>query len=173
MLGFLKNSDLYVQHKRLVVEALIAVVSNDGVTSAPELLSEANQIAKELGQYRHQIDLIPTVDDWVFQAMNNLAGKLALFWVVSLNVWRKQQDPTPEHMSREYRSVFSEIIADTTLAGTLAKAVLARKAAYLLEMDEQWTTCNLLPLFAKTGRYIYVSGLLGRFPCRPKNPSLS
>ena len=150
VVGYLKSSDLHAQHGRLVVEALIAVLSNASVPNAPELLSEANQIAKDLGLYRNQIELIPTVDDWPSQAIGNLAGELARFWVVSLTVCRKHREPTPERMSREYRSVFAGIINDTTPAGMLGKAVLARCSAFLLEADESWTTNNLLPLFAKT-----------------------
>ena len=149
VLGYLKSPDLHVQHGRLVVEALIAVLRNDSVPNAPELLPEANQIAKDLRQHQDQVNLEPTVDDWLFQAINSVAGKLAQYWVVSLDVWRKQREPTPERMSCEYRSVFTEIITDTTLAGTLGKAVLGRFSAHLLEADEPWATCNLLPLIGQ------------------------
>ena len=70
VLGYLKSSDLHVQHGRLVVEALIAVLSNDSVPNASALLPEANQIAKDLGQHRNQVNLAPTVDDWLFRAIN-------------------------------------------------------------------------------------------------------
>ena len=149
VLGYLKSSDLHAQHGRLVVEALIAVLSNASVPNAPELLPEANQIAKDLGQHRDQVNLEPTMDDWLSQAINSVAGKLAQYWVISLDIWRKQREPAPERMSCEYRSVFTEIIADITLAGTLGKAVLGRFSAHLLEADEPWATRNLLPLFGQ------------------------
>ncbi len=149
VLGYLKSSALHVQHGRLVVEALIAVLSNDSVPNASALLPEANQIAKDLGQHRNQVNLAPTVDDWLFRAINSVAGKLAQYWVVSLDVWRKQREPAPERMSWEYRSVFTEIIADVTQAGTLGKAVLGCFSAHLLEADEPWATRNLLPLFGQ------------------------
>ena len=156
VLGYLKSSDLHAQHGRLVVQALIAVLSNASAPNAPKLLSEANQVAKDLGLYRNQIELIPTVDDWLSQAIGNLAGELARFWVVSLTVWRKHREPTPERMDCEYRSVLTEIIADTTVVGTLGKAVLGLFSAHLLEADEQWTTCNLLPLFGDADNmYVY------------------
>ena len=149
VLGYLKSSALHVQHGRLVVEALIAVLSNDSVPNASALLPEANQIARDLGQHRDRVNLGPTVDDWLFQAINSVAGKLAQYWVVSLDVWRKQREPAPERISCEYRSVFSEIIADKTQAGTLGKAVLGRFSAHLLEADEPWATHNLLPFFGQ------------------------
>ena len=156
VLGYLKSSDLHVQHGRLVVEALIAVLSNASVPNARALLPEANQIAKDLGQHRDQVNLEPTMDDWLSQAINSVEGKLAQYWVVSLDVWRKQREPAPERMSREYRSVFAGIINDTTLAGMLGKAVLARCSAFLLEADESWTTNNLLPLFGNADdMYVY------------------
>ncbi len=147
VLGHLKSSALHVQHGRLVVEALISVISNDSVPNASALLPEANQVAKDLGQHRDQVNLEPTVDDWLVQAINSVAGKLAQYWVVSLDVWRKQREPAPERMNCEYRSVLTEIIADTTVVGTLGKAVLGSFSAHLLEADEQWTTSKLLPLF--------------------------
>ena len=148
VLEYLKSSGLHAHHGRSVVEALIAVISNDSVPIAPELLSKANQIAREIGVYRHQIELIPTGDDWYFQAINNLAGELARFWVTSFFAWRKRQEEAPEQMSLEYRTVFTEIIADTTLAGVLGKVVLTKYSAHMLDADEQWTSSNLLPLFA-------------------------
>ena len=113
----------------------------------PDLLSETNRIAKRLGRFRNQVELDSNVDNWLFQARNNVAGKLAVYWLVSFDAWRKQQNPSPEQMNHEYRTVFSEIIFDTTLAGTLGKAILARYSAFLLETDEKWTKSQLLPLF--------------------------
>lgn len=149
VLGYLKSPDLHAQHGRLVVEALIAVLTNATVPNAFALLPEANQIAKDLRQHQEQVYLEPTVDDWLFQAINSVAGKLAQYWVVSLDVWRRQQEPVPESMSCEYRSVFTEITADITLAGTLGKAVLGFFSAHLLEADEPWATRNLLPLIGR------------------------
>ncbi len=149
VLGYLKSPELHAQHGRLVVEALIAVLTNATVSNASALLPEANQIAKDLRQHQEQVYLEPTVDDWLFQAINSVAGKLAQYWVVSLDVWRRQQEPVPESMSCEYRSVFTEITADITLAGTLGKAVLGFFSAHLLEADEPWATRNLLPLIGR------------------------
>lgn len=150
VLEYLKSPALHVQHGRLVVEALIAVLSNASVPKASALLPKANQIAKDLEQHRDQVNLEPTVDDRLFRAINSMAGGLTQYWVVSLDVWRRQREPAPDRMSREYRAVFAEIIADATLAGTLGKAVLGCFSAHLLEADESWTINKLLPLFAKT-----------------------
>ncbi len=148
VLGFLKQSDLHALHGQSTVEALSAVVRNQDLIRSPQLLSEANQIAKQLEEQPGQIDPDPFLEGWLVRAINSMAGKLAEYWLYSLDAWRKQHTPTPKQFSSEYRSVFNEIIGDTTLAGTLGKVVLARGSAYLLHADEEWTKTNLLPLFA-------------------------
>ena len=148
VLGFLKSPDLHALHGQSVVGALSAVVRKDNFIRSPQLLSEANQIAKRLEEQLGQIDPDPFLERWLMRAINSMAGKLAEYWLYSLAAWRKQHTPTPKQFSTEYRSVFNEIIGDTTLAGTLGKVVLARGSAYLLHADEEWTKTNLLPLFA-------------------------
>ena len=148
VLGFLKQPELHALHGQTTVEALSAVVRNQDLMRSPQLLSEANQIAKQLEEQRRQIDPDPFLEGWLVRAINSMAGKLAEYWLYSLAAWRKQHTPTPKQFSTEYRSVFNEIIGDTTLAGTLRKVVLARGSAYLLHADEEWTKTNLLPLFA-------------------------
>ena len=148
VLGFLKSPDLHALHGRSVVGALSAVVRNENLIRSPKLLSEANQVAKQLEEQQGQIDPDPFLKGWLMRAINSMAGKLAEYWLYSLDSWRKQHTPTPEQLSPEYRSVLNEIIGDTTLVGTLGKVVLARCSDYLLHADEEWTKTNLLPLFA-------------------------
>ena len=148
VLSFLKSPDLHAQHGQSVVGALSAVVRNENLIRSPKLLSEANQIAKQLEEQLGQIDPEPFLEGWLMRAINSMAGKLAEYWLYSLDAWRKQQTRTPEQLSPEYRSALNEIIGDTTLAGTFGKVVLARGSNYLLHADEEWTKTNLLPLFA-------------------------
>lgn len=148
VLGFLKQPDLHAPHGQIVVETLSAAVGNKDLILTSQSLSEANRIAMQLREHLEQFGLDPFIKGWLMWAINSMAGRLAEYWLYSLGAWRKLQKPTPEHFSSEYRSVFSEIIVDTTLAGTLGKAVLARNSAYLLHADKEWTKTNLLPLFA-------------------------
>ena len=148
VLGFLKSPDLHALHGQSVVGALSAVVRNENLIRSPKLLSETNQIAKQLEEQLGQIDPDPFLEGWLMWAINSMAGRLAEYWLYSLGAWRKMQKPTPEHFCSEYRSVFSEIIVDTTLAGTLGKAVLASRSAFLLQADKEWTKNHLLPLYA-------------------------
>ena len=149
VLGYLNQPELHANHGRSVVEFLRAFIKTEAVASAPELLSLSNRIARAVGLHRGQIDLFLALHGWWAQAINSLAGELAQYWCESLAAWRKQQEPTPQQMGQEYRSAFSDIIADATVAGTLGKAVLARCSPFLLEVHEQWTTNNLLPLFGR------------------------
>ena len=149
VLGYLNQPELHANHGRSVVEFLRALIKTEDVASAPELLSQSNRIARAVGLHRGQIDLFPASHGWWAQAINSLAGELAQYWCESLAAWRKQQEPTPQQIDQEYRSAFSDLIADATLAGTLGKAVLARCSPYLLDVREEWTTKNLLPLFGR------------------------
>ena len=148
VLDFLKLPALQAPHEQSVVEVLSAVVRNQDLIRSPQLLSEANQIAKQLEEQLGQIDPDLFLKGWLMRAINSMAGRLAEYWLYSLAAWQSQQTPAPKQISPVYRSVFCEIIGDKTLAGTLGKAVLARNSAYLLHADKEWTKTNLLPLFA-------------------------
>ena len=79
--------------------------------------------------------------------MNHPAGVLTQFWLESLSLGRKQQDPVPDVLSDEYRTALSGIVQDKTLAGRLGRSVLGRSLSFLWEADENWAKENLLPLF--------------------------
>ena len=127
VLGFLKQPELHALHGQSTVEVLSAVVRNQDLIRSPQLLSEANQIAKQLEEQLGQIDPDLFLKGWLMRAINSMAGRLAEYWLYSLAAWQSQQTPAPKQISPVYRSVFCEIIGDKTLAGTLGKAVLARE----------------------------------------------
>ena len=88
--------------------------------------------------------------DWITRAINHPAGILALFWLKSLSLWRKQQDPMPRTLNNEYHSALSVILQDKSMAGKLGRCVLAGSLSFLLTVDEEWAKENLLPLFEES-----------------------
>ena len=88
--------------------------------------------------------------DWPTRAINHPAGFLALFWLNSLSLWRKRQDPMPSTLDYEYSSALSVIVQDKSMAGRLGRCVLVGHFSFLLDADEKWTKDNLLPLFSKS-----------------------
>ena len=89
------------------------------------------------------------MSDWLESAINHPAGTLAQFWLKSLFLWWKHQDPAPEQLNGDYLAALSKIVEDRTIAGRLGRAVIAGHFASLLEINESWTKKNLLPLFSK------------------------
>lgn len=147
VLRWLGRAELYPEHDRAIADALYALVKNDGKPYTLNLLSQANEIASALWRHLDRAELPEERDDWLQLAINRPAGVLAEFWLGSLSLWRRQQDPVPRALSDEYRRTLSDIVQDQTLPGRLGRSVLASQLAFLLASDEAWTRENLLPLF--------------------------
>ena len=147
VLKHLDRAELYPKHARTIAAALNALVKNQGTPYALKLLPQANEIAKSLWTHRDRDEVHEESDDWLHMAINDAAGVLAEFWLGSLAVWRRQQEPLPKALSDEYSMALSCIVQDGTLAGKLGRSFLAGQFAFLLAVDEAWTKENLLPFF--------------------------
>ena len=141
------NRELYSRHTRPVADLIYELVKNGGMPYAARLLPEANQLAVALWDCLDADEQLFQGDDWLIKAINHPAGRLTEFWVQSLSLWREQQDPKPDALGDDYSAVFSGILGDETVAGRLAKAVLAQHLGFLLAVDEDWAKSHLLPLF--------------------------
>ena len=145
VLNLLKNANMHQKYGREVAFMLYDLVKDGGWPCTLELLPQANKIAAALwihidrDQSRYEIS----------NGLSPTAKTLALFWLESLSLWRKQQDPAPRRLDGDYLAALSKIAEDRTIAGRLGKSVLAGYFASLLEIDENWTKENLLPLFVR------------------------
>ena len=147
VLKHLDRAELYPKHARTIAAALNALVKNQGTPYALKLLPQANKIAKSLWAHLDRDEAYEESDDWLHMAINDAAGVLAEFWLGSLAIWRRQQEPLPKALSDEYSMALSSIVKDGTLAGRLGRSYLAGQFAFLLAVDEAWTKENLLPFF--------------------------
>ena len=141
VLNLLENANLYQEHGCDVAHMLYALVENGGMPWALELLPQANKIASSLWA---SIDR-----DQARNWRNSAAGTITLFWLGSLVLWGRQQDPVPRKLDGEYLAALSKIVEDQTIARRPGKTILAGQFAFLLAIDENWTKENLLPLFSK------------------------
>ena len=141
----LKNANLYQKHGREIAYMLYDLVRDGGRPYALELLPQANKIAAALWA---SIDREPSfyeMSNW----LSSSSATLALFWLESLSLWRKQQDPVPKRLDGKYSAVLSKIVEDRTIGRRFGKTILAGEFVFLLAIDENWTKENLLPLFYK------------------------
>ena len=145
VLNLLDNANLYQEHGREVALMLHALVENGGMPCALELLPKANKIAAALWTNLDHDQSWHEKSNW----LNSAAGTLALFWLGSLVIWGRQQDPVPTRLDGEYLAALSKIVEDQTIARRPGKTILAGQFAFLLAIDENWTKENLLPLFSK------------------------
>ena len=143
----LSRTELYDKNILSVSRVLCALVKDDSRSCPPSLLSQANRIAETLWGKLDREKVLSDEFDWPTRAINHPAGDLTQFWLRSLNSWRNRQDPIPEFLGDEYRSVLSVIIQDGSISGRLGRCVLAGHFHFLLRVDEKWTKENLLPLF--------------------------
>lgn len=148
VLNWLSLIELYSKHEHTIAEALYALVKNNGKPYAIHLLSQANEIAWTLWNHLDRAKKIPDKsNDWVSDAINHPSGDLSQYWLGSLSIWRKSQDPIPNVFNNGYEKIFSAIVQDHSLPGRLGRSILASQLTFLLTADETWTRNNLLPLF--------------------------
>lgn len=147
VLAWTSQQKLYAQHTRDVSNFLCFLVRRDGLTYSAELLPEANRLAGEIWDYLARNPLPVNPGNRYFQAVNHPAGNLAQFWLSSLEISIKQQDPFVGSLSHEYKAALSSIVSEDSFAGHLGKAVLARQLAFLIAVDEEWTKRSIVPLF--------------------------
>lgn len=147
VLAWTSQQKLYAQHTRDVSSFLCLLVRRDALTYSAELLPEANRLAGEIWDYVARNPLPVNPGNRYFQAVNHPAGNLAQFWLSSLEISIKQQDPFVGSLSHEYENALSSIVSEDSFAGQLGKAVLARQLAFLIAVDEGWTKRSIVPLF--------------------------
>ncbi len=147
VLNRLGSAELYGKQGGSIADALYALVKDGRESYAKNLLSQANAIAFGLWPHLEQEDPPEESDDWLTKAINHPAGKLALYWLHSLSIWRSQKDPDSEALSEEHRAALSQIVHDRSLSGRLGRAVLASQFSFLVAVDKEWTQENVLALF--------------------------
>ena len=174
VLPLLGRTELYDKNALPVAAALFALVKDNGGSCPPSLLSKANQIAQELWQNVGHDEALSDQLDWLTRAINHPAGFLALFWLNSLSLWRRRQEPMPSTLDYEYSSALSVITQDESMAGRLGRCVLAGHFSLLLDADEKWTKDNLLPLFSESaGEDDYHAAWSGFLAWQRINPSIA
>ncbi len=150
VIHWLSRHQLYGEHGRAIADALLDLVRDGGKPYAPDLLPAANVIARALWTVfkRSETEAIAH-RDWLQQAINRPAGRLAEFWLHSLSFWRKQHTGDASgQLSDEYRQALTAIVSDDSITGGLGCTVLTSQLGFLLALDEQWTTEHLVPLFS-------------------------
>lgn len=148
ILRWLRTPELWEHHLYQVTSTLRSLARDGGKSCANKLLSEANRAATALLPAVAMDDDIPNdCDDWLQLAINKPSGLLAEFWLDSIALWRKGQDPKPETLNDVYRSALSQMILVKTKAAGLSLTILASQLAFLLNVDFDWTKKNLMECF--------------------------
>ncbi len=112
-----------------------------------KLLPEAHKIAMALWDELDRDEPPEEQDSSI--GISHAAGVLAEFWVGSLAIWRRSQEPSAEVLVDTYSMALSNIVQDNSSAGRFGREVFARYFHFLLAIDEGWTKKNLLPLFGE------------------------
>ena len=145
----LLKDDLQEKHVWGIAKFLQVWVKSGHARNCGKLLAQANRIAEELWS-RVERDLpVGGTDNWINQAINHPPGFLVEFWMVSLSLWRGQQEQRTQRIGGKYREVLTLIAREKSLAALLGRCILAERLSALLATDENWTRENLLPWFHK------------------------
>ena len=140
--------ELLAIHVRAVADVLYELVARGGMSYAPALLPEANRVASALKDHFSQEGPLPAESDWLRRAISHPAGIVAEYWLRSLEIWRRHQEPSPATLGDEYSEALLSIVEDKKLSGTLGKAILGGAVSFLSAADYTWTREHLIPLFS-------------------------
>ena len=173
LLNHLSSVNLHMKYSQQVCYTLSEIAKDEGNLQSPDMRLKANSLATELWEHIKDSDTsrFDEKDDWLMRAINHEAGHLALFWVLSISIWRKAQEPAPQALDDDCRTALSTIMQNDKLAGKLGRCFLASQLPFLLDVDEPWTRENLLPLF-ETGNPDFQSvwdGFLDRVGVRNRS----
>lgn len=146
-LGYVTSEHLQRTHLRECAKALLKLAQAEDASRYPDFLSIANSAAIEMWHQVDDQDSLESLDDWLLRATNHPAGHLAQFWIVSIILWRRQQEFTPSELNSQYRMALTQIMQREGLAGRLGRCVLASHLHLMLEVDETWAVDHLLTLF--------------------------
>ena len=156
VMSHLSAGELHRHHPRQIADVISQVIRSADQSEAAGLLEAANTIAialrpyaaaDELPQMSSSVGGVPQYVTWLERAVNHASGRLALFWIFSSELWRKQQEPAPQSLNVEYREALDAIVMEDGVTGKFGRAVLAANFHYFFAVDEDWTIDNLLPLF--------------------------
>ena len=143
---FLSSTELLEEYDEEIANALHEIITKNKTEPNKNTLILANNLARQLW------DRISTNDnmsnyDWLMRAVNHPSGNLALFWIQSIMLWRKQYQTIPDSPNKKYRFELTSIMQDRTIRGKLGRTILVSQLHVMLAVDESWTLENLLPLF--------------------------
>lgn len=84
--------------------------------------------------------------NWLDLAINRIGGKLALFWVRSLSMKRRNVEEWTG-IPAEYKTLFETILITNNENSEMARIVFASQVHFLHALDFDWTNKYVLPLF--------------------------
>ena len=156
VLSHLSVEELQKEHTRYVPDTLCELVQSVNLTDDGWFLPKANAVAVAMQKYANNTEIpsrtsyvggVPQEVDWLTTAINHPSGKLAEFWLRSIELWRNSQEMSPQSLSGEYLSALNGIMRESGAVGKLGRAILASRLHFLLHVDEGWSKEDLLPLF--------------------------
>ena len=155
-LSHLSADELHEEHVQDISTALWELSQKTSSAEDDNFLPKANAIAfalqlpaarTEIPSMTSYVDNVLQEVDWLTTAISHPSGKLAQFWLRSIELWRNSQETPPQSLSSEYLSVLNGIIEDSGDTGKLGRAILTSRLHFMLHIDEGWSVDNLVPLF--------------------------
>ena len=147
--GFLGHPGLLGVQDGRIADVLVAWLQKHRTSCPPDLLPRANMIATELWARIDRAEAPEDCDSWHSLANNRPAGTIAQYWLIQLDMLREQPQSLPGTLAPKVSDALSTVVRDRTVAGRQGKAIFAGQLAFILEVAEQWTRENLLPLFSE------------------------
>ena len=156
VLSHLSTEELHREHSRYVPDTLCELAQRVNITEDGWFLPKANAVAGAMQRYANNTEMpnrtsyvggVPQEVDWLSTAINHPSGKLADFWLRSIELWRNGQETSPQSLSGEYLSALNGIMQEGGVVGKLGRAILTSRLHFLLHVDEDWSLENLSPLF--------------------------
>lgn len=147
LLNISSRSELLVSHPHDIANLLNSLVREVDKSVDLELLEKANLIALSLWKSLQITSPNEEVKDWLSKAINSPEGIIVEFWLSGLSMFLNCKNDQVRTLPNNYKQWLSMVVQDETSKGGLGRSILASQAAFLFELDEQWTQQYLIPLF--------------------------
>lgn len=128
-----------------LLRTLEAGVKEEGIPS--ELLGRVEGICETYyrGMERY-FDLDPDTRNLLTSSLNNIAGR-AIHLLLHVLIRRWREEDTWEQLPVAHRELYEDVTASETTNAQAALPMLASRLHFLYDLDQEWTSNYLIPLF--------------------------
>lgn len=153
LLSIVEQVELQTRYPGPISNLLFRIVKDNGLPFATEILDYANAVSRSLWNNLNEEENIISPADWFTRAINQSSGIIVEFWVLGLSLKIQGLPESEKTILSPYIDLFSEITTNNSSKCHFGRAILASQTAFLLSIDDVWTTKHIIPQFSNNNQF--------------------